>query len=122
MTAILDKDHDEVVDVAFPYFGNREHDHFQGTDHPDVLMKRVPVRELELKEGRTYVATVFDLLCANYGLDRGLGGEYVARDYAIPRPTPRPGVRRSPAFPPMRSSPPRANSPPMPKRPTASRW
>ncbi len=82
MTAILDKDHDEVVEVAFPYFGNREHDHFQGTDHPDVLMKRVPVRELELKEGRAFVATVFDLLCANYGLDRGLGGEHVARDYA----------------------------------------
>jgi nitrate reductase alpha subunit len=46
----------------------------------------VPVRELELKEGGTYVATVFDLLCANYGLDRGLGGEYVARDYADPAP------------------------------------
>ena len=86
MTAILDKDHDEVVDVAFPYFGNREHDHFQGTDHPDVLMKRVPVRALELTEGRAYVATVFDLLCANYGLDRGLGGEHVARDYTDPAP------------------------------------
>jgi nitrate reductase alpha subunit len=44
---------------------------------------------------------VFDLLCANYGLDRGLGGEHVARDYADASPTPRPGVRRSPAFPPM---------------------
>ena len=86
MTAILDKDHDEVLDVAFPYFGNREHDFFQGTDHPDVLLKRVPVRELELAEGRTYVATVFDLLCANYGLDRGLGGEHVARDYGDASP------------------------------------
>ena len=28
------------------------------------------------------VATVFDLFCANYGLDRGLGGEHVATDYA----------------------------------------
>ncbi len=82
MTAILDKDHDEVLEVGFPYFGNREHDHFEGTDHPDVLLKRVPVRELELAEGRAYVATVFDLLCANYGLDRGLGGEHVARDFA----------------------------------------
>ncbi len=82
MTAILDKDHDEVVEVAFPYFGNREHDHFQGTDHPDVLPKRVPVRQMELKDGRTYVATVFDLLCANYGLDRGLGGDFVAREYS----------------------------------------
>jgi nitrate reductase alpha subunit len=86
MTAILDKDHDEVVEVAFPYFGNREHDHFQGTDHPDVLPKRVPVRQLELKEGRTFVATVFDLLCANYGLDRGLGGDFVAREYSDSAP------------------------------------
>ncbi len=86
MTAILDKDHDEVVEVAFPYFGNREHDHFEGTDHPDVLMKRVPVRQLDLTEGRAFVATVFDLLCANYGLDRGLGGEHVARDYAAMSP------------------------------------
>ena len=86
MTAILDKDHDEVVDVAFPYFGNREHDHFQGTDHPDVLLKRVPVRQLDLKEGRTFVATVFDLLCANYGLDRGLGGDFVAREFSDAAP------------------------------------
>lgn len=82
MTAILDQDHDEVVEVGFPYFGNREHDHFEGTDHPDVLMRRVPVREMPLAGGKAYVATVFDLLCANYGLDRGLGGEHVARDYA----------------------------------------
>jgi nitrate reductase alpha subunit len=81
-TAILDKDHDEVVEVAFPYFGNREHDHFEGTDLPDVLLRRVPVREVKLTDGKAYVATVFDLLCANYGLDRGLGGEHVARDYA----------------------------------------
>ncbi|NKI98570.1 nitrate reductase subunit alpha [Novosphingobium sp. SG707] len=81
LTAILDKDHDEVVDVAFPYFGNREHDHFAGTDHPDILPRRVPVRRMELVGGRAYVATVFDLLCANYGLDRGLGGDFVARDY-----------------------------------------
>jgi nitrate reductase / nitrite oxidoreductase, alpha subunit len=86
MTAILDKDHDEVVEVAFPYFGNREHDHFEGTDHPDVLLKRVPVREVALAGGKAYVATVFDLFCANYGLDRGLGGEHVARDYADPAP------------------------------------
>lgn len=81
MTAILDSDHDELVDVAFPYFGNREHDHFQGTDHPDILNRRVPVREIALKDGKALVATVFDLFCANYGLDRGLGGSHVARDY-----------------------------------------
>jgi nitrate reductase alpha subunit len=81
-TAILEEHRDDVVDVAFPYFGNREHDHFQGTDHPDVLHHRVPVREVQLKEGWGVVATVFDLLCANYGLDRGLGGAHAAKDYA----------------------------------------
>jgi nitrate reductase alpha subunit len=47
-----------------------------------VLNRRVPVREIRLKEGKAYVASVFDLLCANYGLDRGLGGKNVATDYA----------------------------------------
>jgi nitrate reductase alpha subunit len=82
LTAIMDGQRDDVVEVAFPYFGNLTHDHFQGTDHPDVLNRRVPVRSLPLKDGDTLVASVFDLLCANYGLDRGLGGEHVARDYA----------------------------------------
>ncbi len=72
---------DDAVDVAFPYFGNRQHDYFHGTDHPDVLERRVPVKRLQLKEGETLVATVFDLMCANYGLDRGLGGEWVAKSY-----------------------------------------
>ena len=81
-TFILDGDRDDVLDVAFPYFGNREHDHFKGTDHPDVLNRRVPVRQIETKDGKAFVATVFDLFCANYGLDRGLGGEHVTSDYA----------------------------------------
>ncbi len=72
---------DDVVDVAFPYFGNRQHDYFHGTDHPDILERRVPVKRLHLKEGETLVATVFDLFCANYGLDRGLGGEWVAKGF-----------------------------------------
>jgi nitrate reductase alpha subunit len=86
MTAILDADRDDVVDVAFPYFGNREHDHFKGTDHPDVLKRRVPVRQIDTKEGKAFVATVFDLFCANYGLDRGLGGDHVSKNYADNEP------------------------------------
>uniref|UniRef100_UPI002632A204 molybdopterin-dependent oxidoreductase n=1 Tax=uncultured Sphingorhabdus sp. TaxID=1686106 RepID=UPI002632A204 len=81
-TFILDGDRDDVLDVAFPYFGNREHDHFKGTDHPDVLNRRVPARQIDTKDGKAFVATVFDLFCANYGLDRGLGGEHVSNDYA----------------------------------------
>ncbi len=72
---------DDAVDVAFPYFGNRQHDHFHGTDHPDVLERRVPVKRMRLKDGDTLVVTVFDLMCANYGLDRGLGGEWAAKSF-----------------------------------------
>jgi nitrate reductase alpha subunit len=86
LTAIDAGKHDQVVEVAFPYFGNREHDYFKGTDHPDLLPRRVPTRALRLKDGEALVATVFDLLAANYGLDRGLGGEHVARDYGANTP------------------------------------
>ena len=37
-------------------------------------------------EGEILVATGFDLLCANYGLDRGFGGRDVARDYDADAP------------------------------------
>ena len=74
-------DRDEAAEVAFPYFGNRSHDFFHGTDHPDVLERCVPVKRLKLKDGETAVATVFDLFCANYGLDRGLGGDWVAKSF-----------------------------------------
>ncbi len=72
---------DDVVEVGFPYFGNRNHDYFKGSDHPDVLMRRVPVKRLKLKDGEFWVATVFDLFVTNYGLDRGLGGDNVASSY-----------------------------------------
>ncbi len=67
---------DEVVPVAFPYFGNQPHERFAGNDQgKDVLVRNVPARRIETVEGEAHVATVFDLLCAHYGLDRGLGGE-----------------------------------------------
>jgi nitrate reductase alpha subunit len=73
---------DDVADVAFPYFGGVANPHFtantQGAD--GLLIRRVPVRKLATKNGETIVATAFDLLCAHYGLDRGLGGE-CAKNY-----------------------------------------
>ncbi len=72
---------DDVLSVAFPYFGSRHHDYFAGTNHDEVLMRNVPVRRIRLADGEAYVATVFDLLCANYGVDRGLGGENVATNF-----------------------------------------
>jgi nitrate reductase alpha subunit len=66
---------DGAVAVAFPYFGGKPSEHFPGNDQGgDVLTRNVPVRKLALAGGEAVVATVFDLLCANYGLDRGLGG------------------------------------------------
>ncbi len=81
LTLVDESDRDDVADVGFPYFGNREHDHFQGTEHEDVLVRKVPVKKLALAEGETLVATVFDLFVANYGLDRGLGGSNVAASF-----------------------------------------
>ena len=45
-----------------------------------MLVRNVPVKRVTLADGEALVATVFDLLCANYGLDRGLGGA-CARSY-----------------------------------------
>ncbi|GHD62312.1 respiratory nitrate reductase subunit [Thalassobaculum fulvum] len=81
LSLVEDDKHDDVVDVAFPYFGNREHEHFASTDHDSVLLRRVPAKAVKLADGEALVATVFDLFAANYGLDRGLGGENVAKSF-----------------------------------------
>jgi nitrate reductase alpha subunit len=85
-TFILDDSRDTIATVAFPYFGGRDHDHFEGSDHPEVLHRNVPVKKVETKDGRVLAATVFDLFVANYGLDRGLGGENTATNYAQNEP------------------------------------
>jgi nitrate reductase alpha subunit len=70
---------DDVVPVAFPYFGGRLHARFTENDQGgDILLRNVPAKRITLADGETMVATVFDLLCANYGLDRGLGGACAA--------------------------------------------
>ena len=73
--------HDEVVPVAFPYFGGREHEHFTASRHDEILTRNVAAKKVKLKDGETLVASVFDLFVANYGLDRGLGGPNVAKSY-----------------------------------------
>src|SRR5690625_2593765 len=65
---------DDVLDVAFPYFGGVAHEHFTSNPQDDILIRKAPVRKLATKDGEVMVATVFDLLCAHYGVDRGLGG------------------------------------------------
>jgi nitrate reductase alpha subunit len=77
---------DDVAPVAFPYFGNREHDYFTGTSHPSILTRNVPVKRMTLKDGEALVASVYDLLLANYGVDRGFGGEFVPSSYDDEQP------------------------------------
>ncbi|MBI1494451.1 nitrate reductase subunit alpha [Halocynthiibacter styelae] len=81
MSFILEEDHDEVVGVDFPYFGGEATENFHKCDHPDVLTRNIPVKKIKSGKKTITVATVFDLFCANYGLDRGLGGEWVSKDY-----------------------------------------
>jgi nitrate reductase alpha subunit len=71
---------DETGDVAFPYFGNIEHEHFASSAHESVLERKVPVKRVALADGEALVATVYDLFLANYGVDRGFGGGNVAKN------------------------------------------
>ncbi|WP_051423876.1 nitrate reductase subunit alpha [Bordetella petrii] len=73
---------DAIEPVAFPYFGGTAPHDFVATGHGDVLMRNVPVKKVATVDGGSVmVATVFDLFCANYGLDRGFGGGNVATGY-----------------------------------------
>ncbi|MBB5575462.1 respiratory nitrate reductase alpha subunit [Rhizobium paranaense] len=72
----------EIEAVDFPYFGGRATEHFVATEHGEILTRNVPVRTISGTDGKPIkVATVYDLMMANYGLDRGFGGANVARDY-----------------------------------------
>ncbi|MEW6318629.1 MAG: nitrate reductase subunit alpha, partial [Pseudomonadota bacterium] len=77
----LAKAYDEVVDVLFPYFGNREHPHFNHTGHPSELSRALGARRLQTCDGEMLAVTVYDLFVANYGLDQGLGGRDIAQSY-----------------------------------------
>ena len=74
---------DDILEVSFPYFGNQPHEQeiFTHTNHDSILTHNIPVRKLSLPEGEVAVATVYDLMVANYGVDTGLGGDSVASSY-----------------------------------------
>jgi len=75
--------YDNVLSVGFPYYAGSvyNHKHFNNTIHDNVLNRNIPVREFKVDVGSLYITTVFDLLVANYGIDRGLGGVNVALSY-----------------------------------------
>lgn len=74
---------DEVAPVAFPHFASdKTNQHWVSCEHNEVLQRNVPCKSMTLADGRTVkVATVYDLLIANYGIDRGLGGDNVAASF-----------------------------------------
>jgi len=68
--------------VAFPNFANEAHDYWEHQEGESVLFRNVPTRTIQLGDGsEAKVATVFDLMMANYSIDRGLGGDNVASDF-----------------------------------------
>lgn len=56
---------DDVVPVSFTDFGLDKE-----------ALRSVPVRFIETKQGRITVATVYDVIMAQYGVSRGLAGDY----------------------------------------------
>ncbi|MCK5720010.1 MAG: nitrate reductase subunit alpha [Thiomargarita sp.] len=57
---------DDIFEVNFEDFSN---------DNANVK-HGVPIKYIETSEGKVAVTTVFDLLIAHFGVDRGLGGQY----------------------------------------------
>ncbi|MEQ6376907.1 nitrate reductase subunit alpha [Bacillaceae bacterium S4-13-56] len=57
---------DQVVTVEMPYFDG---------DGRKILNRAVPAKAVEIDGETQYVTTVYDLMLANYGIDRGIGGE-----------------------------------------------
>lgn len=69
---------DDVVRVGFTYFGG---------EHDELIYRKVPVKKVKLADGETaLVATVFDLMLANYGVEHGLNDENCAKDYFDDKP------------------------------------
>lgn len=74
--------HDGLVDVCFPYFGGVEHEGWTSSPREDILKRRIPTRKITQADGsEVLVASVYDLLLAQYGLDRGFGGDHVASSF-----------------------------------------
>ncbi|MGH1540072.1 MAG: nitrate reductase subunit alpha [Arenicella sp.] len=72
-----------IASVAFPHFAaDKSNEHWVSCEQDDILNRNVPCKTIVLADGsKVKVATVYDLMMANYGLDRGLGGDNVASSY-----------------------------------------
>lgn len=74
--------HDDIASVGFPYFGGEISENFQSVALEEVLQHKLPVKRLQLADGsEALVTSVYDLMMANYGLDRGLHDDNTADSY-----------------------------------------
>lgn len=67
---------DETVIAQFPYFSPADR---------DILERGIPVKKIKQAGETVYVTTVFDLIMAQAGVDRGLPGDY-PKNYDDPKP------------------------------------
>ncbi|WP_337064789.1 nitrate reductase subunit alpha [Rouxiella badensis] len=79
--SLLDQ-HDDVVEVGFPYFGGITHEHFNSVALEEILLHKLPVKRILLADGsEACVASVYDLTLANYGIERGLNDANCAQSF-----------------------------------------
>ncbi|PCI71579.1 MAG: nitrate reductase subunit alpha, partial [Piscirickettsiaceae bacterium] len=78
----------DVSAVSFPNFSADDSNvHWTAGGHDDILVKNVPTTVIKGANGEELtVTTVYDLMMANYGLDRGLGGDNVASSFDVDVP------------------------------------
>lgn len=72
----FEADNDGWVSVQFPFFD------FEGAK---LKSGAVPIKQIQVGDREILVTTVFDLMAANLGIDRGQGGD-TAKDYDDPKP------------------------------------
>ncbi|HET7580214.1 MAG TPA: nitrate reductase subunit alpha [Bacillales bacterium] len=68
---------DTQFDIQFPYFG---------TEKAETVQRAVPIKRITDSKGQSvWVTTVYDLMMAHVGVDRGLSGDY-PKDYDDAKP------------------------------------
>ncbi len=81
----LQRDGAATAQVTFPYFGDAAAAFFNPTRLGDTVTRTVPVMRVALADGsQATVATVFDLMLANYGVERGYGDAAASYDAMAP--------------------------------------
>jgi len=79
LLSFLDHDKAKEVSVAFPDFTNTYAELGETKSSGDAAINRirgVPAYEVETNDGKVLVTTTFDLMMGQYGVSRGMSGDY----------------------------------------------